>query len=113
MYRLKPAVILYRVGRVFSFLARRVLLRVRYITLVNLLADEELYPEFATSRDCTADIAAHVLDWLNDPAARAARVERLRRLRDEVARPGACDRAAEFLLAAVRDGYSRDDRTAA
>jgi lipid-A-disaccharide synthase len=113
MYRLKPAVILYRVGRVFSFLARRLLLRVRYITLVNLLAAEEIYPEYATSRDCSSDIAAQVLDWLNDSAARAARIERLRRLRDEVACPGACDRAAEFLVAAVRGSDSQGDRTAA
>ena len=32
----------------------------------------------------------------------AERVQRLRKLRDELARPGACDRAAAFLVEAVR-----------
>lgn len=98
MYRLKPAVILYKVGPVFWALAYFVFKAVKYITLVNLLADDEIYPEFGTCRDRTGEIADQVVTWLNDPSARQDRVNRLRKLRDEVARPGACDRAAAYLL---------------
>src|SRR5438876_10212878 len=94
MYRLKPAVILYKVGRLFWLVGAYILLASKYITLVNLLAGEEVYPEYPTCRDRSSAMAAHVLTWLNDPAVRAERVQRLRKLRDELARPGACDRAA-------------------
>jgi lipid-A-disaccharide synthase len=73
-------------------------MKVKYITLVNLLADEEIYPEFATTRDRSNEMADQVLRWLNDPAARSACVDRLRQIKEQVARPGACERAAHFLL---------------
>jgi lipid-A-disaccharide synthase len=98
MYRLKPAVILYKVGWVFGALAAFVFMTVRYITLVNLLADEEVYPEYGTVLDRSNDLAAHVLKWLNDPAARDERVARVRKVRDAIARPGACDRVADYLV---------------
>lgn len=103
MYRLKPAVILYKVGPVFWALARYAFKAVKYITLVNLLAGDEIYPEFATCRDRSGEIADHVQTWLNHPSAREDRVNRLRKLRDAVARPGACDRAAAFLLDTLRN----------
>ena len=68
------------------------------ITLVNLLAKEELFPEFMTSDDESDRIAGHVLGWLNDPAKREDVVGKISALRDQVAVPGACERAAEFLL---------------
>jgi lipid-A-disaccharide synthase len=97
MNRLKPAVILYRAAwhlKVLSWL----LMKVKYITLVNLLADEEIYPEFATTRDRSNEMAEHILKWLNDPTARSKCVDRLRQVKEQVALPGACDRAAHFLL---------------
>jgi lipid-A-disaccharide synthase len=100
MYRLKPAVVTYRMGRVMNWVIHR-LVHVKYMSLVNLLAGDELYPEFATSRDDSGPIAGHVLRWLNDPAAMAATLGRLRAVKDAVAVPGACDRGADFLLDAV------------
>ena len=97
LFRAKPTVIVFHVNRLYKWLARRVL-GVKYITLVNLLANEELFPELLTARDESDAIAGHLLGWLNDPASRAALVGRLEALRARVAVPGACDRAAEFLL---------------
>jgi lipid-A-disaccharide synthase len=97
MNRAKPTVIVYKLHPIYRMVASRVL-KAKYITLVNLLADEEIYPELFTSRDESPRIAQHVLGWLNDPASRAAIVGRLEALRARVAVPGACDRAAEFLL---------------
>jgi lipid-A-disaccharide synthase len=103
MYRAKPTVIVYRLHPVYRLLARQ-FLKSRYITLVNMLAGEELYPELLTSRDESDRIAGHVLGWLNDPVGRGALVGRLAALRDRVAVPGACDRAAAFLLGAAAEG---------
>ncbi|MBY0459507.1 MAG: lipid-A-disaccharide synthase [Gemmataceae bacterium] len=100
MNRLKPTVVVYRVSRLAELVLAR-LIRVKYMSLVNLLVDDTIYPEFPTSRDRSDQIAGHVLEWLNDPAARDAVVSRLAALRERVAVPGACDRAADFLLGAA------------
>lgn len=102
MYRLKPAAILYKVGTVHWLVGRYLLKMAKYITLVNLLADREVYPEYPTCRDRSAELAGHVLKWLNDPLEHARCVEQLRAVKNEVAQPGACDRAAAFLLGAMK-----------
>jgi lipid-A-disaccharide synthase len=81
---------------------------VRYVTLVNLLANEEVFPEYPSMYDRSRQVADNILTWLNDPAARATCVARLRLLKEELARPGACDRAAAFLIdAATGPGTTR------
>jgi lipid-A-disaccharide synthase len=99
MYRARPTVIVYRMGPLSLWLARR-LVKLPFFTLVNLLAGEELFPEIATARDESDRIAGHVLGWLNDAARYGELTGRIAALRDRVAVPGACDRAAAFLLAA-------------
>ena len=44
-------------------------MRCPYISLVNLLAGKELYPEFLSHRDEAEGMAAHVLRWLDDRPA--------------------------------------------
>ena len=45
-----PTVILYKLNR-FDLWIARPFIKAKYITLVNLLADEELMPEYLTERD--------------------------------------------------------------
>lgn len=97
MYFLKPTVIVYQVGRLFRFFANR-LKTCDYISLVNLLAEAELFPEFASVEDRSTDMAQQLLRWLEVPETRLTVIAQLQQLRDQVARPGAADRAAEFLL---------------
>lgn len=97
MYHRLPSVVVYRVGPTLERVARR-LATVQYTSLVNLLADAEIYPEFPTAKWVPDRIAAPVIGWLKNPAARHAVVERLTALRDRVAVPGATHRAAEFIL---------------
>ena len=98
LYRRKPAVILYRLSRVVMA-ASKVFVKVPYMCLVNLLVKREIYPEFASSRCRATAIAPRLLRLLESPAAHAETVEELTRLCRQVAVPGACDRAAEYLLA--------------
>jgi lipid-A-disaccharide synthase len=100
LYRTKPTVVVYRMNAFSLWLARR-LVKLKYFTLVNLLAGDEVFPEVATARDESARIAGQLDEWLTQPARRGALVARLRDLRDRVAVPGACDRAAQFLLDAA------------
>ena len=98
LYRLKPSVIVYRISPAFGVVARQ-LVTTRFICLVNLLADRQLFPEFPTTRDNPDELAAQIVTWLTSPEAHAATVEELRALRERVAVPGACERAASFLAA--------------
>jgi lipid-A-disaccharide synthase len=105
MYRAKPTVVIYHVTQLLRWLARR-FVKLRYITLVNLLAKKELFPEFLSPNDESDRIAGHVLGWLNEPAKRDEIVRQIISLRDRVAVPGACERAADFLLGEV-DGMTQ------
>lgn len=97
MYRGKPSAIVYKYSR-FARMVSKQLITCKYISLVNLLADEEIFPEFLTYRDCSTAMANQLLSWLNDPAAYAATKAKLNELKSRVAVPGACERAAEFVL---------------
>jgi len=96
MWRRKPAVVIYRVKRFELRIARHFKI-VPFISLVNLLAAEELYPEFLVSRDPSDKVAARINDWLKHPAQMELIRNRLTQLCDEVAKPGTCLKAAEFL----------------
>jgi lipid-A-disaccharide synthase len=98
LYHRKPSVVVYRVSRLNLFLVRR-LMKSRFISIVNLLADKELFPEYLTDQCPAEAISGHVLNWLNEPARHADLVAELTDLRQRVAAPGACERAAEFILA--------------
>jgi lipid-A-disaccharide synthase len=119
LHHARPTVILYWISRFAYFMQNR-FRRVKYITLVNLLAADELFPadttpfdpgqpdaenvlfpEYLTWQDKSAQIAAHLVEWLTDARSRAARVAALEALREQVGHPGASSRAAEYILAAL------------
>ncbi len=95
-----PSVVLYTVRPFDLWLARK-FIKTRYISLVNLLADAEVMPEYLTAQDASADLAAWALSWLDDPAARKRASETLAHLRDRVALPGASERAADRIAEIV------------
>ncbi len=119
LYYTKPTVILYSVSRL-AYRVQKWFRRVKYITLVNLLstnelfpgdltpfdpsqpdAEEVLFPEYLTCEDKSGQIAAHTIEWLTDPGAYAKRVDQLRSLKTAVAHEGAAKHAAEAILAAA------------
>ena len=116
LYHTKPTVILYWINR-FAYSVQGFFRKVKYITLVNLLnsddlnpsdvrpydphapdAEEVLMPEYLTCGDKSSDIAAHVIQWLTDDAARAAKVAELEALKAEVCQTGASQRAAAYIV---------------
>ena len=116
LYHARPSVIHYKASPLSAAIFRPFIL-VKYITLVNLLAADELYPadlraydpqlpgnekvllpEYPTWRDKSAQLAAHIIEWLTDEPARQALINRLSELRSRVATGGASRRAAEYIL---------------
>lgn len=103
--RRKPGVVLYRVptiGRFFS----RFLMMCRFITLTNLIADDEVMPEFISNGDPENDIkkmTAVLTEWLQKPETLAARKAVISRLADQATNIGATQRTADFLLSRLAD----------
>jgi lipid-A-disaccharide synthase len=114
MFEALPSVVIYKVNR-FDLWIARPFIKAKYISLVNLLADRAVFPEYLTSADVSNDLARWALTWLDDPVARAQTIESLTSLRDRVARPGASDRAAERISSWLSEsargsGSSRRDQ---
>lgn len=100
LFRGKPAVVSYRLN-LFTELVYATIKTTRFIGLVNLIADRELFPEYV-NRHCEAKaLADHVLRWLSDRAAYETLCGELSALREQVAEAGACARAAARILAVL------------
>jgi lipid-A-disaccharide synthase len=122
LWHARPSVILYHVPP-WTYAVLRRAVKARYITLVNLLTADQIHadaehpslykrgepahehvllPEYPTWRDRSATIASHVIEWLTDEPARQRVIAGLAALRDRVARGGASQAAAEYILEHVR-----------
>ena len=125
LYHTKPTVILYYISRL-AFFVQKFFRKVRYITLVNLLTTticfpkrvatydpndpvdaHVLMPEYLTCEDKSEQVAAHVIEWLTDPAKRSARVAQLAELKEHVGHGGASQRAADYMLNELDAGSGR------
>jgi lipid-A-disaccharide synthase len=93
-----PTVVLYKIKR-FDLWVARWFIKSKYISLVNLLADDEVFPEYLTWRDVSDELAQWALSWLDDSEARSKATASLVKLRNLVAQPGASDRAAHHIAA--------------
>jgi lipid-A-disaccharide synthase len=74
-----------------------------YISLVNLLAGKELFPEFLSYREKSKEVAARVLHWLNEEEAYQETCRELALLHERVGSPGACQSAANYILETLRN----------
>jgi lipid-A-disaccharide synthase len=79
-----PSVVIYKVSTL-SYLIARLVTKVRYISLPNLIAGEEVFPEFIQSLD-PEEIAKAMISMLNNdgPAVR----EKLERIKNGLAASG-------------------------
>lgn len=92
-----PSVIFYQASRPMVMLAKW-LMKCRYISLPNLIAEEELFPEFVDHLPLGEKLSARVCDWLEKPLMVLSLKSKLDNLWNKTARPGACDRAAEHVI---------------
>jgi lipid-A-disaccharide synthase len=98
--RRTPAVVLYRASGWIHYLLARMLVTCRFISLPNLIAGEEMMPEYPFRGDGAREIEemSRIVDgWLSEPAALEREVARLDRVAQQIAQPGATDRAAACL----------------
>jgi lipid-A-disaccharide synthase len=116
LHHCKPTVILYHISS-FALFVQRFFRKVKYITLVNLLTADELFPddvtpydpdvpgaervlfpEYLTCEDRSERLARHVIDWLADEPRRRQLVGELVKVKVRVGHGGASRRASEYIL---------------
>lgn len=126
LYYEKPTVIAYKIIRL-GWYAQWYFRRVRYITLVNLLAVEQPYglynsdydpdgpqaqepvfPEYLSCTDKSYYMARDIIHWLCHPEHYASTKLRLHKLKQQVAQPGAAQRAAEVILGDVLNNADKN-----
>ena len=95
-----PLVVIYKVSRL-TYLAGRLLVRIPFIGMVNLVAGRRVAPELIQGDATPERIAAEALKLLADPARLAAVRAELRRLPGLLGEGGAAGRAAEAALACL------------
>lgn len=95
----KPMVVAYKLNWLTYHLVKA-LIKVRYVSLPNLLANERIVPE-CLQDECTPErLAEEVLRWLNDGDALAELQQRFRKMHQDLQRNGA-DAASERILQLV------------
>jgi lipid-A-disaccharide synthase len=100
----KPMIVVYRVSWITYWLAR-LLVKIKYIGIANIIAGEAIVPELVQSDLSPERLVQESQALLNDHDARRTMIANLRKLREKLGAPGAANRVAELamsLMAPVR-----------
>ncbi len=94
-----PQVVCYymKAGRLASF-ARRLILKIPYISLVNLVADEEVVPELVAEQMTPQNVRRHLASILPGNPAREAQLQGYDRMAAILGASGAPQRAAKQMV---------------
>jgi lipid-A-disaccharide synthase len=96
-----PMVIAYKISR-FSYWLGRIVVRVPYIGLVNLVAGEEVAPELIQDDVVAGRLANEALNILEDDGIRENMINKLRGIRESLGRFGASESTAKIALEMMR-----------
>jgi lipid-A-disaccharide synthase len=92
-----PTVTLYRTSWSTYQIGRRII-KVKSLTMPNLLANEEIYPEFIQAAATPENISRATLEFLRNESARNRVKAKLAGVLASLGGPGASRRAAEAIL---------------
>ena len=82
---------------------RPLLLKIPYISLVNLVAGREVVPELVAGDMNVDNVARHLAAIMPGGAAREAQLSGYEEMAQRLGKPGAPDHAAELMFACLRD----------
>lgn len=100
-----PMVVAYRVSP-FSYLVGRRLIKVEYVTLVNLVAGKKIVPELLQENAEADSLCREVRMLLENETANQEMREELGRVKTMLGSPGASDRAAVIALEIIDHGQA-------
>ncbi len=92
-----PQIVVYRVHPMTFFFGKMVV-KVKHLSMVNVLANEAIVPEFIQEHLEPNAVAHEALDLLNQPQRREIMKKRVDKIVATLGGPGASKRAAEAIL---------------
>jgi lipid-A-disaccharide synthase len=101
-----PMAVCYRISPLTYFLGRR-LIKVDFVSLVNLVAGRQVVPELLQENATPAAISAALRPVLCEPGKHAEVCRGLAEVRDKLGKPGASDRAARAALELIQKANRR------
>ena len=107
-----PMIVVYRTSAVSHAIARA-LVHLKWIALVNIVAGEPVVPELLQERLTVENLEREAEALLGDAERLASMRRSLARVAGELGPPGASERAAGFVLAALGDAAPSDARPVA
>jgi lipid-A-disaccharide synthase len=93
----KPFVVIYKMG-LLNYLLYRPQVKVPYIGMVNIVADELIVPEFIQFQADPKKISRQVLNLLKDPSELARMKSNLARIKSSLGEKGGSIRAAQIVI---------------
>ena len=91
-----PAVAFYKTSWPTYLIGKQVV-KVKWLSMPNILADEELFPEFVQDAATSENLASAALELLNNSARRDAVRQRLQTIIASLGEPGAARKAARLV----------------
>jgi len=95
-----PFALIYKVAWP-TYLAGRLLVKVKYLGMPNVLANKEIIPEFIQHRARPHDLATAVARLLDDPNARQQMIWEFDKIAAQLGESGASERAAKATIAEI------------
>lgn len=95
-----PMVVVYRLSS-FTYRLGRLLIKLKYFSLVNLIAGYEAVPELLQDQVTPAAISSAINSLLNDDARRSKMVQALQEVKVQLGEKGASQRAARAVLGMI------------
>jgi len=92
-----PTIAFYKTSWLTYEVGKRIV-TVAFLAMPNLLAGQELFPEFIQGRATPDNLASAALELLNDEGRRTAIREKLRKIIASLGRPGAALRSARAII---------------
>ena len=97
-----PEVVCYKGNRI-SYLIARQLIKVKYISLVNLIMDKEVVKELIQDELSTENVIFELNKLLNDETYRQAVLHDFSVLREKLGGPGASEKTARLMLKTLKE----------
>ena len=95
-----PTVVVYKTSLI-TYLIGKLLVKVPYVAMPNILAEEEIFPEFIQNEATPNKIAKASLRILQDSTERQKILTGLKHIASQLGEPGATNRAAKSILHSI------------
>ena len=96
-----PMLVIYKTSW-FTYLLGRLVVKLPYLSMVNVLAGEKVVPEFLQGAATPRQLATAALQILRNPRAAGKMAQRIRDVAAKLGGPGAAERAADEVEEAIR-----------